>query len=110
MKTTLKHKVEKILELFEDARNNDAVLYAHLIYYYYNKYITTNASGDFCIRLKDLKHLPKQYDVQRYRQIIQNKEEKFLPTNEEVKKLRFNRQIEIRKEFGYNPELVEPIA
>ena len=100
----LKHKVEYILEHHENARNSDNSLVAFFIFNYFPESIKGNY-----VDLATFKKMPNFYDLVRYRQKIQNEDKKFLPTNPKVLQKRFNKQIEVRKEFGYNPEFAEPI-
>ena len=104
MKSTLKHKVEYTLKHHEQARNNDNSLVAYFLYDWYPQYF----NGGF-FDMSKLKELPNVYDIIRYRKKIQNEEGKYLPTDPQIYQKRFEKQIRIRREFGYNPEFAEPI-
>lgn len=102
MKTSLKHKVEYTLEHHEQARNCDNILIAYFLSDWYPKYFR-----DTFFDMREIRNLPNLYDIIRYRKIIQNKDGLY-KASEEVRAKRFNKQIEVRKEFNYNPELVYP--
>lgn len=83
---TYKQRVAKVLEKYENARNDDKTLYAYYIYEYASEFIRKDYEGHEYVRLRDMKHLPSTESVRRARQIIQNDDGKFLPTKESVKK------------------------
>lgn len=85
-----KEKVYAILRDSEGARNNDGVLMAHYINIYHPDLVRTDEEGDKVIKLKSLKMLPPFENIRRVRQIIQNVNNEFLPTDASVRK---NRRI-----------------
>jgi len=103
MKTSLKHKVEYTLKNHEQARNCDNVLIAYFLNDWYPKYFR-----DTFFDMRELKECPNVYDIIRYRKIIQNTDGLY-KASEEVREKRFNKQIDTRRELGYNPELIYPI-
>lgn len=85
--TTLKDKVLNLLEFSPETRNSDIDLTTKIWRkFHLDKLIF--ADGKYCLPLLNLKEVPSQDDIKRLRAHIQNKEHKFLPTNEEVLKQR----------------------
>lgn len=85
-----KEKVYAILRDSEAARNSDGVLMAHYINVYHPNLVKMDEEGDKVIKLKNLKALPPFENIRRVRQIIQNVNNEFLPTDPSVRK---NRRI-----------------
>lgn len=87
LKTT-KQKVEKILKEFEKARNSDGTLIAHFLNTFSKKYVHNDKDGEPCIKLRDFKNLPSFENIRRSRQIIQNDDGNYPPTDPEIIKKR----------------------
>ena len=85
---TYKQKVEKILKDYEKARNCDGTLIAHYLNTYHNRLLHMDVDGDSCLKLKDFQHLPPFENIRRSRQIIQNDDGNYPPTDPEVIKAR----------------------
>ena len=81
-------KVYTVLEERPHARNNDWTLMACYILKYYSKLLFTNADGDWCIKLKNLKILCSWQSIRLARQIIQNEHGLLLPTDPKVMRVR----------------------
>jgi hypothetical protein len=103
MKTSLKHKVEYTLEHHKSARNCDNLLIANFLLDWYPQHF-----DGYLFDMRELKELPNLYDVIRYRKIIQNKDGLY-EADQEVKQKRFNKQIDTRRELGFNPEFIYPL-
>ena len=84
---TYKQRVRKVLSEHEEARNNDGTLLAFYIYTFH-KGLVKKTDGEYSILLKDFKNLPAIENIRRSRQIIQNDNNEYLPTREEVRKAR----------------------
>jgi len=85
---TYKQKVRVILEQYERARNNDGVLMAHYINTYHPGLVSIDQDGDVTIKLKNFTSLPPLENIRRSRQIIQNDDGEFPPTDPKVVKAR----------------------
>jgi len=85
---TYKQKVRYLLEKYPQARNSDGTLVAHYIKEFHRHLIQKNIDGDESIALKNIKHLPPLENIRRCRQIIQNDNEEFPPTDPEIAKAR----------------------
>lgn len=85
---TYKQKVARVLAKWESARNNDGSLYAHYVNTYCPSLVRKDEDGKPSIRLEDMKHLPSPDTVGRCRQIIQNVDNLYLPTDPKVRKAR----------------------
>lgn len=85
---TYKEKTAAVLKKYSATRNSDMNLYAHYLYMYYPGKIIKNQADELCIRLSDLKEMPTMENIRRSRQIIQNDDGMFLPTDPEVAKER----------------------
>ncbi len=86
-----KDKVRKILETKEGARNDDGVLLAYMIRDHAGEFVQKDADGRMCIRLKDLGEITAKVNfesVRRSRQLVQNEDGEFLPTDPGVIKER----------------------
>lgn len=102
---TYKQRVEKVLEEVEKTRNDDGTLVAHYIYKYHRNLVTTDQNGEFAIPLRRFRDLPPLENIRRSRQIIQNVDGKFQPTDPEVIKARQTkeknwREAEVREAKG----------
>jgi len=92
---TLKEKVEKILEMYPESRNDDRYLWLLLIREFYpcgSKYISF-------IPYDVLKKLPTFESVTRLRREIQNDEGRF-PPNEAVRKRRGMKETEYHNYYA----------
>ena len=99
----LKQKVEYTLKTHEVARNCDNSLVAFFLLDWYSDFYT-----DTFFDMTKFKYVPNVYDIIRYRKKIQNEDGNYKPTDPKVIKKRFNKQVKIRKDFGYNPEFAYP--
>ncbi len=86
--STYKVKVRAILAEHEGARNNDGTLFAYFIQKHCKDLIVKLEDGTECIPLKNFKRLPPMENLRRVRQIIQNENEMYEPTDPDVKKAR----------------------
>lgn len=105
----LKHyrqKVESILRDHEAARNNDGTLYAYFISKYCPHLVAHIHEGFAestpAVPLKNFKNLPPMENIRRSRQIIQNDNNLYLPTDPMVRKAR-----KIKEENWRNAEVRE---
>jgi hypothetical protein len=85
---TYKDRVRKLLELHENARNNDGTLYAIYIATYHEILVTKNKNNMRAVLLSDFKNLPPMENIRRSRQLIQNGDGEFLPTDAKVREAR----------------------
>ena len=83
----LKEKVEYCLKKYPTTRNDDVALTIDVWWEYHREYLK-KIDGEYYVKCKDLKNLPREDNVKRVRAIIQNKEHKYLPTSLEVAKKR----------------------
>lgn len=81
-------KVRAILADHESARNNDGTLFAYFIQKHCKELVVKLPDGTEVIPLKNFKKLPPMENLRRVRQIIQNENEMYEPTDPEVKKAR----------------------
>ena len=81
---TYKQRVRVVLERHEKARNNDGTLLAHYIKDFLPNLVHTDEDGDWSIKLKDIKNMPPIENIRRSRQLIQNEDGEFLPTDKSV--------------------------
>jgi len=95
-----KTKVRSILAEHPTARNNDGSLQAYFIYKYCRHLVTTDIDGKPAIRLENLKNLPPLETIRRSRQIIQNDNGEYLPTDPAVR-----RERKIKEENYRNAEV-----
>lgn len=95
MINTLKNQVLKTLEKYPKARNSDVVLMLNLwVTYYPSRIHRDNPESPSFVYLRDIIDLPREDLIGRVRRIIQNVENKFLPTSlEVVKQRKINEQI-----------------
>ena len=102
----LKEKVIYCLEKYPETRNSDTKLTSAVWLEFYKQFLFTAPDGTCAaIKLLDLYKIPHQDSVKRIRATIQNKENKFLPSDPEVRKKRKINEEEWRKFLGYNPEM-----
>lgn len=92
-----KGQVAYILKVYPSTRNNDGQLFAHYINTYFKHLVENKA-----VPLKNFHKLPSLETIRRLRQIIQNDNGMFLPTDEKVIKARKIKQknwndIEVRE-------------
>ncbi len=85
---TYKQRVGEILRLSVDSRNDDGVLFAHYINKYHPELITESIYDQKCIELRNFTNLPPMENIRRSRQLIQNGDNQYLPTDEEVREAR----------------------
>ena len=95
MINTIKHKVVKCLEKYEQARNSDKILIGVIAWEYYSHLIDRKKR----IYLKDLHKLPSYETITRCRRLIQNTEKKLLPTSKSVLEKRGLLEEEHREYF-----------
>lgn len=99
---TLKQQVLKILEQYPKARDSDQWLTIKLWTVYYPSRIHRRDDLEPAyVYLKDIMDLPREDNVKRVRAIIQNVENKFLPTTIEVARQRKINE-EVWKEYILN--------
>lgn len=92
---TYKAKVRRILELHPSARNNDGSLWAYYIQKYKPTLVVDTPHGP-AVPLKNFKHLPPSQSIRLARQLIQNDDGEYLPTDPKVKKARNIKEKNIR--------------
>ena len=85
---TYKERVRSILELHENARNNDGSLYACYLNKYHHGLVQKDSADYPVIRLTDFRHFPPMENIRRSRQLIQNGDNEYLPTDPKVRKAR----------------------
>lgn len=81
---TYKQKVRYVLEFVPQTRNSDGLLIAHYINHFHRHMVMENQNGDKCVPLKYFNELPPFETIRRCRQIIQNVNGDFIPTDEKV--------------------------
>jgi len=91
-----KEKVYHILKKHPSTRNNDGRLLAFFIVTYCKNLVFKNQEGKVSMELEDLDQLPPIENVRRSRQIIQNDDGDFPPTDPEVAKERGIKQKDWR--------------
>lgn len=90
---TLRAQVEHILDKHPKARDSDQWLTIKLWTVFYPSRIQDSDKGKF-IYLRDVMELPREDNIKRVRAIIQNVENRFLPTNiEVVRKRKINEEV-----------------
>lgn len=99
----LKKEIENILAEYPETRNDDIELMIKLWVVYYPQFIKNNIG----VLLQDLKKLPREDHIKRYRAKIQNEELKYLPTKLEVLEHRLKSAKKWREKLGY-PETYKP--
>ena len=97
----LKAKVLYCLEIDTESRNSDIRLLQVVWWNYHQSKLFKNSEGDTCVRIKDLSDMPREDHVKRVRAVIQNVENKFLPTLESVRKQRKINEEKWREYLGY---------
>lgn len=83
-----KERVWSILEEHENARNNDLSLYAIYIWKYEKGKLADIDTENPKLPLKNFQQMPPLSSIKRARRIIQNDDNEFLPTDEDVRKAR----------------------
>jgi hypothetical protein len=84
----LKDDILEVLRDDEQSRNSDIRLTQVLWWRFYNNKMVKLGDGKIAVRLSDLFELPREDHVKRIRAVIQNEENRYLPTSEEVRKKR----------------------
>lgn len=97
---TLKQQVLEILKTDEKSRNSDDRLYQMILYVYNRHLLFQNQNGDWAITLKNIPEAPNKSDLQRYRAYWQNSRGMFLPTAQQVLKLRRIKESNLHNEFS----------
>lgn len=88
-KVKLKDMVETVLRDVEETRNSDITLTIEIWKRYYPDDVLNTSRGDKTgIFLESLYNLPREDNVKRIRAKLQNEENKYLPTSEEVRRKR----------------------
>lgn len=95
MINTLKNQVINILEKYPRTRDSDVRLMLTLwMIHYPSRIHKDDPEAPAFVYLKDIMDLPREDNIKRVRAIIQNVENKFLPTSLEVAKQRkINEQV-----------------
>lgn len=101
----LKEKILSILNEDEESRNSDIRLTQMIWWRFHNNKLIELEDKKLAVRLSDLFDLPREDNIKRIRAKIQNEENKFLPTREDVRKQRKINEEQWRRYLGYNPEL-----
>jgi len=101
MSKALKHykeKVERILEKYEDSRNDDLVLLARYLSVFRQSLIHRDSSNRAYVYLDEMnaRKMPPSQTLANNRKVIQNEEGKYLPTDEKVRKARRIKEENIR--------------
>jgi hypothetical protein len=99
---TYKTRVRKILEEQETARNNDGTLLAYYLQKFHPNLIHRTEEVGLVLPLCNLKKIPPIENIRRSRQLIQNGDNEFLPSDPEVRKAR-----KIKEENWRNCEVRE---
>lgn len=94
MKNVLKKQILEVLKEYPQSRDSDQWLTIKIWAKYYPSRIHLNElTNDKYIFLKDIMEMPREDNVKRIRAVIQNEENKFLPTSlKVVKKRKINEQ------------------
>lgn len=88
-KTKLRDMVESVLKDVEETRNSDITLTVEIWKRYYPEEVLNTSRGDKTgIFIESLYKLPREDNVKRIRAKIQNEENKYLPTNPDVRRKR----------------------
>ena len=88
MRNDLRKQVETCLHHYPEARDSDVTLMIKVWEHFYPKHIKQGATGERGIWLKDLYDLPREDNIKRVRDIIQNVLGRYLPTSWAVAKQR----------------------
>lgn len=80
--------VEVALEKDEESRNSDIRCMLVIWNTYFKGFLKTDEDGDKIVKLKYLNSLPREDHIKRIRAVIQNEQERFLPTLASVRKRR----------------------
>ena len=84
----LKDQVEIILTDYPKTRDSDVTLMIELWKKFYSAHIKKTADGQFGVYLSSLYTIPREDNIKRVRCVIQNDENRLLPTTYEVRKRR----------------------
>jgi hypothetical protein len=101
----LKTMILRTLARDEQSRNSDIRLTQVIWYEYYRDFLFQDAEGKWCVRISNMFELAREDNIKRLRAKIQNEENKFLPTDPEVRKQRKINEEKWREYLGYNPEM-----
>ena len=91
----VKIKVRSIMEEFPETRNSDGVLFAEFIFKHCKNLVRKDgeSKSDAVLPLRYFRYLPSLETVRRSRQLIQNDDGEFLPTDPNITKLRRIKQM-----------------
>lgn len=84
----LKDQVEIILSDYPKTRDSDVTLVIELWKKFYSAHIKKASNGEFGVYLSSLYTLPTHESIKRIRALIQNDENRFLPTEFKIRKQR----------------------
>lgn len=98
----LKSMVYRVLERREETRNSDITLMIRIAEIYYPSRIRHNQEGKAEIFLEDLYSLPREDHIKRVRAYLQNEQNLFLPTIEDVRKTRGINEMDWKKWLEYS--------
>ncbi len=93
----MKGKIEYCLEKWAVCRNSDKKLIAFVWYTFFQKLLFKDADGDWCVKIKNIMHLPSTETIRRVRQKFQA-ENKYL-ADSDVKQERMMREVDMRHEM-----------
>jgi len=93
---TYKQKVRSVLEESPKARNNDGALWAYYINKFHRDLVNMDEDGEKCVKLRNFRHLPTSQSIRLARQLVQNEDGEFLPTDPKVIKQRGIKEENIR--------------
>lgn len=93
---TYKQKVRAILAEYEPARNNDGTLWACYIFKYAKHLVVKDTEGNPAVSLSNFKNLPTSQSIRLARQLVQNEDGDYPPTDPDVKKKRGIKDENIR--------------
>ena len=92
---TLKEKVIYCLTKYEEARNCDIKLTNAVWYEFFQGLLFVNEYKQISVELNNIYKLPREDNIRRIRAVIQNEENRLLPTKPEVIKKRNIKQKEV---------------
>lgn len=92
-KNNLKQMVETILKDYPKTRDDDITLTQAIWWKYFKDLLIEktneiNNKKEFWINISNIRELPREDHIKRYRAQIQNDDRRFLPTNLEIAKKR----------------------
>lgn len=94
----------EVLETNPETRNSDQYLTLCIWNRYFPDLLFKNEKGEPCVTLKNIMSLPKEDSIKRIRAVIQNTENKWLPTNPDVAKRRLINEEVWRDYIGSSTE------